>query len=371
LNKRTPAGNYRLNLITILLSIVLIIFLYFAYNYIFNGLLYKNNNFDNINNSGTLETIKINDSPLKDKKLYIDKDGQIHDIVNNKIKVGNTLDAELLNIIASQPQAIWLTGPTETDPNATKDNNLISRTSLDASIQQALPVYVLYAIPNRDACAGYSGNSTISSESYLIWLEKILDSLDGEAVFIVEPDAIAHAVMGGCLNDTQTQERFALLNQIATRLGENEKVMAAYLEAGHSDWFPDSDILVEPLKRAGVDKLRGIVLNVSFFESTQKIKPWAQQLVSKIGDNKAAIIDTSRNGNGVPPDTVTGENRWCNPPGRALGQNPSTQTDSPQIDAYLWIKRPGESDGSCGNNPPAGVFSETIAKDLANNTKRN
>ncbi len=35
------------------------------------------------------------------------------------------------------------------------------------------------------------------------------------------------------------------------------------------------------------------------------------------------------------------------PPGRALGETPTTKTADPLVDAYLWVKRPGESDGEC------------------------
>ena len=46
-------------------------------------------------------------------------------------------------------------------------------------------------------------------------------------------------------------------------------------------------------------------------------------------------------------------NHWCNPPGRALGETPTTKTGNPRVDAYLWVKRPGESDGACGRGAPA------------------
>ncbi|MFD7163822.1 glycoside hydrolase family 6 protein, partial [Streptomyces violascens] len=40
--------------------------------------------------------------------------------------------------------------------------------------------------------------------------------------------------------------------------------------------------------------------------------------------------------------------------GRALGTPPAATTGDPFIDAYLWIKRPGESDGVCRGRPSAG-----------------
>ncbi len=61
--------------------------------------------------------------------------------------------------------------------------------------------------------------------------------------------------------------------------------------------------------------------------------------------------------------------RWCNPPGRALGATPRTSlTADPSVDAYLWIKRPGESDGPCDGGPSAGTFWADYALGLAQRT---
>jgi endoglucanase len=74
------------------------------------------------------------------------------------------------------------------------------------------------------------------------------------------------------------------------------------------------------------------------------------------------VIDTSRNGQGPldasvygaapynqPANVVSSLNagNWCNPPGRGLGPRPTSTTGVPLADAYLWVKIPGESDGSC------------------------
>jgi endoglucanase len=69
------------------------------------------------------------------------------------------------------------------------------------------------------------------------------------------------------------------------------------------------------------------------------------------------VIDTSRNGEGpwVPPaGTYTEAQDWCNPPGRGLGVPATTNTGSPLGDALLWVKVPGESDGTCTRGAPAG-----------------
>jgi endoglucanase len=70
------------------------------------------------------------------------------------------------------------------------------------------------------------------------------------------------------------------------------------------------------------------------------------------------VVDTSRNGLGpwLPPaDHPAGDPQdWCNPPDRGLGLRPTADTGNELVDAYLWIKTPGESDGQCNRWAPAG-----------------
>jgi endoglucanase len=54
-----------------------------------------------------------------------------------------------------------------------------------------------------------------------------------------------------------------------------------------------------------------------------------------------------------------------NPDGRALGSGPGTLTGHPLAVAYLWVKRPGESDGTCNGGPAAGAWWADYALGLA------
>jgi endoglucanase len=77
---------------------------------------------------------------------------------------------------------------------------------------------------------------------------------------------------------------------------------------------------------------------------------------SQLGDTEPTahfVVDTSRNGQG-PWAPAVGTNypdpqTWCNPPGRGLGARPQARPTAafPLVDAYLWIKTPGQSDGQC------------------------
>jgi cellulase/cellobiase CelA1 len=71
---------------------------------------------------------------------------------------------------------------------------------------------------------------------------------------------------------------------------------------------------------------------------------------------------------------------WCNPPDRGVGLRPTTNTGDPLLDAYLWVKIPGESDGLCYRwtqgpldpvrnmqDPPAGQWFPQMALELVRN----
>jgi endoglucanase len=123
------------------------------------------------------------------------------------------------------------------------------------------------------------------------------------------------------------------------------------------------------LKSVGVAKARGFAVNTSnFFVPSDNIK-YGTEISKNIG-NKSFVIDTSRNGKGVYTNPNDPE-AWCNPPGRGLGIRPTTSTNQSLVDAYLWVKTPGESDGSCKGAPAAGQWYESYAQELIRNANYN
>lgn len=68
------------------------------------------------------------------------------------------------------------------------------------------------------------------------------------------------------------------------------------------------------------------------------------------------VVDTSRNGQGpwTPTQSFPDPQTWCNPPARGLGIRPTTNTGNALVDAFLWIKLPGESDGQCSRGLGSG-----------------
>jgi endoglucanase len=266
---------------------------------------------------------------------------------------GRTREAELLRRIADRPAALW--PPGEIDPTAQ-----VRAAAGAASRAGQTVVLVAYNIPHRD-CGQHSAGGAASADAYRAWIEKFARAIGrARALVVLEPDAIAH-VVSGCTPRAYEAEREQLLGEAVDRLKRqpNTKV---YLDAGNPAWIKESWKLVEPLRRAGVERADGFALNVSNFQTNATTTAYGLALSKALG-GKHFVVDTSRNGNG-PLD-----GQWCNPPGRALGTPPTTDTGSPVVDAYLWIKRPGESDGTCRGGPDAGRWWPEYALGLSRNAK--
>ncbi|MFI8894498.1 glycoside hydrolase family 6 protein [Streptomyces paradoxus] len=262
---------------------------------------------------------------------------------------GRGQDAELIRRIADQPVALWPAGGT--DPAAT-----VKAAASAAGREGKTAVLVAYNIPHRD-CGGHSAGGAADENAYREWIERFAGALgDAEALVVLEPDAIAHLV-DGCTPDEHHAERERLLGEAVARLKRqpNTKV---YLDAGNAGWIREPAGLVEPLKRAGIEQADGFALNVSNFQTNEVTTEYGVRLAEALG-GKHFVVDTSRNGNGPLPGV------WCNPPGRALGTPPTTGTGEPIVDAFLWIKRPGESDGTCEGGPAAGRWWPEYALELA------
>jgi endoglucanase len=304
---------------------------------------------------------------LAGRHFYNDETRAVVQLARQYKSQGKTAEAKLLNVIASQPGTTWLTGPSANDPTAEHDIAAVARTSAQAAANGTTPVYELYAIPDRDACAGYSKDGFANRTDYLAWIDRILANLQGDAVFSVEADAVAQTLNSGCMSAAQISDRYALLTAAIHKLHGAPHVVGIYLDAGNPEWFPDPAKLVTPLTQAGVGEATGVAVNVSYFIPTKQAVSWSQKLVGLLGGTQGVIIDTSRNGKGAAPPHVTGEARWCNPPGRGIGPAPTTYVPANHIDAYFWGKNIGESDGACFGNPPAGTFVPALALALARN----
>ncbi|MFI6146183.1 glycoside hydrolase family 6 protein [Streptomyces sp. NPDC051109] len=269
---------------------------------------------------------------------------------------GRDSDARLLRRISERPMALWAPGH---DPGPA-----IRRAAKGAEAAGRVLVLTAYNIPHRD-CGRHSAGGAAGATAYRNWIGAFADAVgDARAVVVLEPDAVPH-IVDGCTPAAHHEERLRLLSEAVTRLKRNRNTKV-YLDAGHPAWIPDPMKLVEPLYQAGLGQADGFSLNVSNFQPDTAGREYGAR-ISGAAHGKHFVIDTSRNGEG--PLTGDGDEAWCNPPGRALGTAPTDRTGDPLVDAYLWIKRPGESDGPCRGGPAAGRWWPDYALGLAARAK--
>lgn len=174
-----------------------------------------------------------------------------------------------------------------------------------------------------------------------------------------------------------------------------------YVDAGHHGWLgwdtnfgPSVDMMVTAATASGstLDNVHGFITNTAntsalqepyiVVDSTTRASTWIdwnqfndeltyaqafreRAITAGFSSDIGMLIDTSRNGWGGPNrptgpstasdlDTRIDESRidrrihkgnWCNPSGAGLGERPRAVPEA-GIDAYVWIKPPGESDGA-------------------------
>ncbi|MFE3141125.1 glycoside hydrolase family 6 protein [Streptomyces scopuliridis] len=303
---------------------------------------------------GGTKPAPIGQRPKADAPYWVNPDGRAARQVAAYDSAGATENAALIRKIAEQPVAEWI-GPDTPEAQTKGFTEAAKKADRDALL-------VLYNIPHRD-CGQFSKGGASDGNAYRAWVDQVAKGIgDRRATVILEPDAVLHLV-DGCTPGQFHEERYDLLKGAIQRL-KQQPATSVYLDAGNAGW-QTPDALFEPLQRAGIADADGFSVNVSNFYPTAASKDFGKRLSAKVGD-KPFVIDTSRNGNGPYTQGDPGEN-WCNPPGRALGEQPTTKTGDPLVKAYLWIKRPGESDGDCKGGPKAGDWYPSYALDLARN----
>jgi len=299
-------------------------------------------------------------NPLVGAKLFVDPES-LAMLRYNVLKTQDPAKAAIIQKIAFVPQSIWMGNWNSNIFRSVA--HLIERAKAEGSVAS----FIAYNVPYRD-CGQYSSGGLSGKEAYQHWIRNVQAGIGADpALVVLEPDALGH--FQECLSEEQKAERMALLNDAVRVLRQGPKT-AVYLDAGHARWVPAEE-MAERLKLAGVEYANGFSLNVSNYVTTEENLAYGKKISALIG-GKHFIIDTSRNGAGpVEPPSTNPEEGWCNPPGRKIGALPTTDTGEPLCDGFLWLKRPGESDGECKNSSPAhqgpkaGVWWEERAIELA------
>ena len=263
----------------------------------------------------------------------------------------NPLEPVIARKIGDVPSAIWFTSY---DPGEIAGQ--VTRITSQAAAQGAVPVLVLYDIPEVN-CSATAPNGAPSIADYESWAKAFASGLGGHNVIvIVEPDALSQQT---CLNAQQAAARDGAIAYAGSAVRQADSNARVYFDAGNSGWNPPA-VQAQRLAQADVSgSANGIFSNVSNFLPTAAEVGYDEQVLDALGNpaNLHIVVDTSRNGNG--PGTT-----WCDPAGRAIGQLPTADTGNPLVDAYLWVKDPGQADGCAA---PAGAFDPELAYALVAN----
>ncbi len=283
--------------------------------------------------------------------LYRHPDSQVLDWVRDH--PDDPRRAVIESRIAGRPAAVWFA-----DYSPDTITSRVRAVVSGGAAQGRVPVVVPYAVPDRD-CGGYSEGGAPDLAAYDDWIDRFAAGLGGaEVIVILEPDAIAQS---GCLSAGERADRFASLARAGRVLKDADPRARVYFDAGHSGWRTPAEqaALLRQAGAASAASSDGVFSNVSNFHATAAEAAYDRAVLDALDGppGLGAVIDTSRNGNGAPAD---GE--WCDPAGRRIGHAPTLSTGEAGIDAYLWVKLPGESDG-CKGEP--GTFTPSYAYDLA------
>ncbi|MGP3957345.1 glycoside hydrolase family 6 protein, partial [Nonomuraea sp. 3N208] len=266
------------------------------------------------------------------------------------------LDAELMRKLAAVPYAIRLGEPEV----RAKIDNVIS----GAEQAGGVPVFLINYMPGSDCKPA----TPAELAAYQEWIKGIAGQIgSAKAVVILEPGSLVK-ISGAkdCDPQGSPDQRYQDLGKAAQTLKANPGT-AVYLD-GSQDLYPGKEIMAERLIGAGIDKVDGFFLNTAGYQRTAKAVAYGESLSACIsirlatGDKACPsyttvdpstmphfVVDTARSGHGswAPAEHYKDPQTWCNPPGRGVGDRPTTATGEELVDAYLWITKAGASSGRC------------------------
>ena len=350
-------------------------------------------------------------------RFYVDPNSEaaqqaVTDLVHHQLGA-----AAAMATLASWPEAAWFTKGTPSQVNS-QVKTLVRKAALQGSVP-VLVAYDIplrdcsqYSAGGAQSDADYQ--AWIKAFAQGLGNRQAVVILEPDALANLPSDCSATSDPDGSL----TAGRITDINYAVDVL-EAQPGTSVYLDAGNSQWHSTGD-MASRLIQAGVGRAQGFFLNVSNFQPTDQTDEYgtwiskciwfatdgpawatghtdycASQYYSgaapndglpgnavsptdpstwhwteawfdqNVGTPPAAqlthfVDDTSRNGLGAwtpPAGKYAGDPQtWCNPPGRGVGTRPTANTGVSLVDAHLFIKTIGESDGQCNRSIPGGTI---------------
>ncbi|MFF7777709.1 glycoside hydrolase family 6 protein [Streptomyces tanashiensis] len=374
-------------------------------------------------------------------KFYVDPHSKAAEQALTDLRNGDLANAVNMAKLASWPQADWFTEGTPAEVRAEVNGLVRKARAVDRTpvlVAYNVPGRDCTQYSSGGAASSAAYRQWIDAFAAGIGDRKALVVVEPDGLALLPRDCGPDVDPTGELTATRVADL-----AYAVRTLKAKPRTTVYLDAGNVLWRPVGD-MAQRLLDAGVQESDGFALNVSNThptdhnarygawmakcmwwategpEETRGHTDWcATQYYSPAAPNDGTpgnavdsadpttwrwtdawfdrtmgdppadalhhfVIDTSRNGLGAwtpEPGKYSGDPEiWCNAPGRGLGPRPTADTGVPLVDAYLWIKIPGESDGSCTRNtggtidpeygivdPPAGAWWPDQVHGLARN----
>jgi endoglucanase len=288
-------------------------------------------------------------NPLAGVSFYNDPNSPSMNSWRHLSRSGRQREADLIWKIAREPKSLWLGRFTR--PNfAVKVRRLID----PAREQGQVPVFTVLRAQANKCSPTYQGGGPAEDRRTRDWYDKLARVIGNDRVVIAfEPDSVGTI---DCLAPSRRDDRIRLLAYGVDVLSKLPNA-TIYIEGEAADWEP-ARIVASKLRRIGIAKVRGFMLNATHYEWTRENIRFGLE-VSRLTGGKHFVINTAENGRGPVHyrrwidrsnhiwRTI---NIWCNPGLRGLGAAPTTQTSRPdKVDAYLWINRPGYAQSCSGH----------------------
>ncbi|OWZ20515.1 Glycoside hydrolase [Phytophthora megakarya] len=246
--------------------------------------------------------------------------------------------ATALETIEQYSIAAWYTDRLSDSDRSSMLSSITNQCSEDSRMTIAV-----YGIPDKDCNAGLSSSGTVQSTSdYQSFLAQLTTAIgDRKVLYIVEPDAVGLLANGGCGESAGYLDNLKIA---VAALSANSNAQL-YVDVGYwllADSTNAAEVatIINELSASGT--LKGVTINTSNYRSTDECTTYCNNFQTAMGSTSmTCAVDTSRNYNGSPSSD------WCNVKTAGIGKPPSSSTGISNIDYFMWIKPPGESDGVC------------------------
>jgi endoglucanase len=282
----------------------------------------------------------------------------------------NQTDIHLLEKIASEPEAQRISTAssdkgfapgTPGGIGAFTNKLFCGNFTADPGTVPIISTYLMH--PVLGGCA-----TTAQIQKYMPLFEQRVNAIvsatgDHAVVYLLELDAVGSSAcmaQHGSLPAWETMLKYEV-DHFATL-----PHAVVYVEGGYSD-SNTPQYAAKMLNTVDINKIEGFFTNDTHLQWTSNEIKYGET-ISHLTHGARFIINTADNGQGPklnPHPTTQGVEDNCNPPGRGLGPQPTTDTGVANIDAYLWTHIPGNSGGSCNGGPPPGGFFPAFAIGLA------